>query len=152
MHAVMHFIVLIFMIHNFVEYRVWRIASNLQTVVYRKLSNNICLYNLQLPAIFAWSLHCRICSQGIPFELYLEWICIFTLCKAGHNWFGRHRSKFDEDFPYLCRFCNNAREDPEHLWSSCRIFNGVRHSIRQLCKDDKSSVSFDKPFAWSVTQ
>ena len=51
---------------------------------------------------------------------------------TGHGWFGRHRSKFDEDFPYLCRFCNTAREDPEHLWSSCRNFNGVRHAIRQL--------------------
>ena len=49
--------------------------------IYRKLSNNICLYNLQLPAIFAWSLHCRICSQGIPFELYLEWICILHCAK-----------------------------------------------------------------------
>ena len=71
---------------------------------------------------------------------------------TGHGWFGRHRSKFDEDFAYLCRFCNTAREDPEHLWSSCRNFDGVRHAIRQLCRDDKSSVSFNKPFVWSVTQ
>ena len=71
---------------------------------------------------------------------------------TGHGWFGRHRSKFDEDFPYLCRFCNTAREDPEHLWSSCRNFSGVRYAIRELCKDDNSSVSFNKPFVWSVTQ
>ena len=71
---------------------------------------------------------------------------------TGHGWFGRHRSKFDEDFPYLCRFCKTAREDPEHLWSSCRNFSGVRYAIRELCKDDNSSVSFNKPFVWSVTQ
>ena len=33
-----------------------------------------------------------------------------------------------------------------------RNFNGVRYAIQQLCKDDKSSVLFDKPFVWSVTQ
>jgi hypothetical protein len=71
---------------------------------------------------------------------------------TGHGWSGRHRSKFDEDFPYLCRFCNTAREDPEHLWSSCRNFSGVRYAIRELCKEDNSSVSFNKPFVWSVTQ
>ena len=70
----------------------------------------------------------------------------------GHGWFGQHRSKFNEDFSVECRFCNSAGEDPDHSWSSCMNFNGVRHAIRHLYKDDKSSVSFDKPYVWSVTQ
>ena len=70
---------------------------------------------------------------------------------TGHGWFRRHRVKIDEDSS-LCRFCSSALEDPEHLWSSCRAFDGVRHAIRQECKDDNSIVSFSKPFVWSVTQ
>ena len=70
---------------------------------------------------------------------------------TGHGWFRRHRSKIDEDSS-LCRFCNSALEDPEHLWSSCRTFDGVRYAIRQECKADNSIVSFSKPFVWSVTQ
>ena len=70
---------------------------------------------------------------------------------TGHGWFRRHRVKIDEDIG-LCRFCNSALEDPEHLWSSCRTFDGVRHAIRQECKKDDSIVSFSKPFKWSVTQ
>ena len=70
---------------------------------------------------------------------------------TGHGWFRRHRIKIDEDSS-LCRFCNLALEDPEHLWSSCRAFDGVRYAIRQECKEDNSMVSFSKPFVWSVTQ
>ena len=70
---------------------------------------------------------------------------------TGHGWFRRHRIKIDEDSS-LCRFCNSALEDPDHLWSSCRIFDGVRHAIKQECKEDDSTVSFTKPFVWSVTQ
>ena len=70
---------------------------------------------------------------------------------TGHGWFRRHRSKIDEDSS-LCRFCNSALEDPEHLWSSCRIFDGVRHAIQQECKGDNTTVSFSKPFVWSITQ
>ena len=70
---------------------------------------------------------------------------------TGHGWFRRHRSKIDEDSSQ-CRFCNSALEDPEHLWSSCRTFDGVRYAIRQECKADNSIVSFSKPFVWSVTQ
>ena len=70
---------------------------------------------------------------------------------TGHGWFRRHRVKIDEDSS-LCRFCNSALEDPEHLWSSCRTFDGVRHAIRQECRMDNNSVSFTKPFVWSVTQ
>ena len=69
----------------------------------------------------------------------------------GHGWFRRHRSKIDEDSK-LCRFCRYALEDPEHLWSSCRTFDGVRHAIKQECKEDNRTVSFSKPFVWSVTQ
>ena len=64
---------------------------------------------------------------------------------TGHGWFRRHRVKIDEESS-SCRFCNSALEDPEHLWSSCRIFDGVRHAIRQECKVDDSIVSFSKPF------
>ena len=70
---------------------------------------------------------------------------------TGHGWFKRHRAKIDEDSGQ-CRFCNSALEDPEHLWSSCRIFDGVRYAIRQICKEDDSMVSFSKPFIWSVSQ
>ena len=70
---------------------------------------------------------------------------------TGHGWFRRHRAKIDEDSSQ-CRFCNTALEDPEHLWSSCRKFDGVRHAIRQDCKEDNSIVSFSKPFIWSVEQ
>ena len=70
---------------------------------------------------------------------------------TGHGWFRRHRVKIDEDSG-LCRFCNSALEDPEHLWSSCSAFDGVRHAILQDCKDDDTIVSFSKPFVWSVTQ
>ena len=70
---------------------------------------------------------------------------------TGHGWFRRHRVKIDEDSS-LCRFCNSALEDPDHLWSSCRIFDGVRHAIKQECKEDDTIVSFSKPFVWSVTQ
>ena len=70
---------------------------------------------------------------------------------TGHGWFWRHRSKIDEDSS-LCRFCNSALEDSEHLWSSCRIFDSVRHAIQQECKGDNTTVSFSKPFVWSITQ
>ena len=69
---------------------------------------------------------------------------------TGHGWFRRHRSKIDEDLS-ICRFCNSAMEDPGHLWSSCRKFDGVRHAIRQECKRDYNIVSFSKPFVWSVS-
>ena len=70
---------------------------------------------------------------------------------TGHGWFRRHRAKIDEDSSQ-CRFCNAELEDPAHLWSSCRKFDGVRHAIRQNCKEDHSIVSFSKPFIWSVEQ
>ena len=70
---------------------------------------------------------------------------------TGHGWFRRHRAKIDEDSGQ-CRFCEAALEDPEHLWSSCRTFDGVRYAIRQECKKDDSMVSFSKPFLWSVPQ
>ena len=70
---------------------------------------------------------------------------------TGHGWFRRHCFKIDKDSS-LCRFCKSALEDPEHLWSSCRTFDGVRHAIIQDYKQDDSSVSFSKPFKWSVTQ
>ena len=70
---------------------------------------------------------------------------------TGHGWFRRHRVKIDENSSQ-CRFCNSALEDPAHLWSSCRAFDGVRHAIRQECKKDNSIVSFSTPFVWSVTQ
>ena len=70
---------------------------------------------------------------------------------TGHGWFRRHRAKIDEESSQ-CRFCNSALEDPEHLWSSCRIFDGVRYAIHQKCKEDDSIVSFSKPFVWSVSQ
>ena len=70
---------------------------------------------------------------------------------TGHGWFRRHRVKIDENSSQ-CRFCNSALEDPAHLWSSCRTFDGVRHAIRQECKKDNSIVSFSTPFVWSVTQ
>ena len=70
---------------------------------------------------------------------------------TGHGWFRRHRAKIDENSSE-CRFCNSALEDPEHLWSSCRKFDGVRHAIRQTCRDNNDIVSFSKPFVWSVTQ
>ena len=76
-----------------------------------------------------------------------ELIQFFT----GHGWFRRHRVKIDEDIGQ-CRFCNSALEDPAHLWSSCRTFDGVRHAIRQQCKEENSIVSFSIPFVWSVTQ
>ena len=88
----------------------------------------------------------NIMKYGRPTVGYLiQWI-------TGHGWFGRHRSKIDEDCSDQCRFCNSALEDPDHLWSSCRNFNGVRYAIRELCKEDNSRVSFNKPFVWSVTQ
>ena len=70
---------------------------------------------------------------------------------TGHGWFRRHRAKIDEESSQ-CRFCNSALEDPEHLWSSCRIFDGVRYAIHQKCKEDDTIVSFSKPFVWSVSQ
>ena len=47
---------------------------------------------------------------------------------------------------------SNSMMTPEHLWSSCRTFDGVRHAIIQDCKENDSLVSFSKPFKWSVTQ
>ena len=70
---------------------------------------------------------------------------------SGHGWFRRHRAKIDEDSGQ-CRFCNSALEDPEHIWSTCRTFEGVRHAIRLQCTKDGSHVSFSKPFVWSVAQ
>ena len=70
---------------------------------------------------------------------------------TGHGWLRPHRSKID-DVSSQCRFCNSAIEDPEHLWSSCRSFDGIRHAIHQQCKQEYSIVSFSKPFVWSVTQ
>ena len=70
---------------------------------------------------------------------------------TGHGWFKRHRVKIDEDSS-LCRFCNLAKEDPAHLWSTCTKFRGVRHAIRQQCEKDGHPVSFTQPFVWSVWQ
>ena len=70
---------------------------------------------------------------------------------TGHGWFRRHRVKIDEDYS-LCRFCDQDVEDPEHLWSTCEQFNGVRQDIRRLCQEDGSSVSFEHPFIWTVRQ
>ena len=70
---------------------------------------------------------------------------------TGHGWFRRHRAKFDENYN-MCRFCDNDVEDPEHLWSTCGQFNGVRQDIRQLSQEDGSNVSFEHPFSWSTRQ
>ena len=69
---------------------------------------------------------------------------------TGHGWFGRHRSKIEE-VSDQCRFCNSALEDPRHLWSSCRNFEGVRFAIRKICDTTGDTVSFEEPFVWSVT-
>ena len=70
---------------------------------------------------------------------------------TGHGWFRRHRAKIDENNSQ-CRFCDNDIEDPEHLWSSCEHFSGVRQDIKQLCQNDGTIVSFEHPFIWSAQQ